>query len=82
MSHRVHCESRENLLQMEMKYSVETGIIVYEDKGQTLLPHVTNKCAYLWSDLVFLIKSQQWFDKHHIYMKQSKESHRNKYDFY
>lgn len=43
MSHRVHCASHENLLQMEMKYSVETGIIVYEDKGQPLLPHVTNE---------------------------------------
>lgn len=43
MSHRVHCTSHEILLHMEMKYAAETRIIICEDKGKPLLPHIPNE---------------------------------------
>lgn len=47
--------NHEIFLQMEIKYSVETGFIIYKDKGKTLLPYIPNEWANLWFDLVFLI---------------------------
>lgn len=61
---------------MQMKYSVETGIIIYKDKGKPLLPYIPNKWANLWFDLVFLITNDLagatdvW--------KEVKQNHRNK----
>lgn len=56
--------SHEILLQMKMKYSVETGIIIYEDKGKPLLPYIPNEWANLWFDLVFLITNNDWQTSH------------------
>lgn len=54
---------------MEMKYSVETGIIMYEDKGKPLLPYIPNEWANLWFDFIFLIANNDLADITYVWNK-------------
>lgn len=73
--------SHEIPLQMEMKYSVETGIIMYEDKGKPLLPYIPNEWANLWFDLIFLIANNDLADITYAWNKV-KQNHKHKTELY